>query len=226
MGVLKGNLNMNFTKLRVLSLFLGIMLTGSLFASENQLQFEIVPFDYADADMKEQICAMIRDDQDIQDMTHETEASMRVALACPDMRLKITYFVCRATDGTAKIYGYMAYVMSDAAYLIGNPGNKERPIILNSHYADECIMENDHLELVTNLVNFGFLDNFAMHKDYRGKGIAQAMLQYFEQDSKNHVKQLIVLGVEPDNEKAKRTYRKFGFKTHPLYPIVMIKELN
>lgn len=198
----------------------------SIFASERVLQYEIVPFDYADADMKEQIFAMVRDDQDIQNMTHETEDSMRETLAAPDVKHKINYFVCRTTDGSEKIYGYMGYVLSDAAYLVGDPGSKNRPILLNSHDADEFIMKKDHLDSVTDLVNFGFLDNFAVHKDCRGQGVAQAMLSYFEQDCRSHGKQLIVLGVEPDNEKAKRAYRRFGFETHPVYPIAMVKKLE
>ena len=169
---------------------------------------------------------MVRDDQDIKDMTHETEDSMREALAAPDLKHKINYFVCRATDGSEKIYGYMGYVLSDAAYLVGDPGSKNRPILLNSHDADECIMKGDYLEPVADLVNFGFLDNFAVHKDCRGQGVAQGMLGYFEQDCRNHGKQLIVLGVEPDNEKAKRAYRRFGFETHPVYPIAMVKKLE
>lgn len=202
-------------------LFLSLLLTGSLFASENALEFEIVPFDYADADMKEQICVMVRDDQDIQNMTHETEESMRVFLSSPDIEHKLNCFVCRSTNGSAIIYGYMVYVMSDAAYLVG-----DADILLNSNYVDELRMKDDSLQPVAGFVNFGYLDNFAVHKDYRGQGIAQAMLGYFEQDSRNAGKQLIALGVEPDNEKAKHVYRKFGFEIHPAHSVAMIKKLD
>jgi len=205
-----------------LNLFFLMSTSFSIFASEGVLQYEIIPFDYADADMKKQIFAMVRDDQDIQNMTHETEDSIRETLAAPDEKHKVNYFVCRATDGSGKIYGYMGYVLSDAAYLVYDPELKGKSILLNSHDATEFTI----LEPVADLVNFGYLDNFALHKDCRGQGIAQAMLGYFEQDCRNHGKQMIVLGVEPDNEKAKRAYRRFGFETHPVYPIAMVKKLE
>ena len=75
-----------------LTLFLLISTSLSIFASQAVLQYEIVPFDYADEDMKEQICAMVRDDQDVKDMTHETEDSMGETLAAPDEKHKINYF--------------------------------------------------------------------------------------------------------------------------------------
>ena len=63
-------------------LFLGVMLTGSLFASDSQLQFEIVPFDYADAEMKEQFIAMMTDssDADIQKRFHYSQEDLGTGL--------------------------------------------------------------------------------------------------------------------------------------------------
>ena len=196
-------------------------ISSLMHSSVKALQYEIVPFDYADFDMKEEICAMVADDADIQNMTHETEASMGETLSAPDEKHKIRYFVCRATDGSGKIYGYMAYVFSDAAYLVGDPAHTVPSLWFNPDKPDF-----DIIEPVADFVNYGFLDNFAVHKDYRGQGVAQAMLDYFEQDCRNHGKSLIALGVEPNNEKAKRAYRKFGFETHPVYPIAMVKKLD
>ena len=51
-------------KNKKLILFL-LIITTSLFASQNALQFKVVPFDYSDEDMKEQLCVMIRDDKEM-----------------------------------------------------------------------------------------------------------------------------------------------------------------
>ena len=184
--------------------------------------YEIVPFDYHDEKMKEQLCAMVRDDQDIQHMTHETEESMRKTLSCPDLKGKINYFVCRATDNSATIYGYMSYGVSNAAYLVQDPAYKEGGSLLtNSNYVDEYIV----LETVI-AEPFMSLDNFAVHKDHRGKGIAQAMLSCFEQDCRKNGIRLLLLGVEVDNDKAIRAYAKYGFVFHPRFPFTMMKHLN
>ncbi len=197
-------------------------ISSLIFSSGAALHYEIVPFDYADEAMREQICAMVADDTDIQNMTHETEASMRECLSAPDLKHNINYFVCRATDGSVKIYGYMAYVFSDVAYLCHDPAH----IVASALWFNPDKPDFENIEPVADFLNYGFLDNFAVHKDYRGQGVAQAMLHYFEQDCRKHGKSLIALGVEPDNEKAKRAYRKFGFETHPVYPIAMVKNLE
>lgn len=90
---------------------LTLLLSFCIFPFLNALHYEIVPFDYADEDMREQICAMVRDDREIQQMTYETEDSMRQYLQSPDFKSKSNCFVCRATDGSGTVYGYMMYVM-------------------------------------------------------------------------------------------------------------------
>lgn len=98
--------------------------------------------------------------------------------------------------------------------------------MFNSNLVDEFIAKNDYLESVADFIHFGFLDNFAVGKEYRGKGIAQAMLNYFEQDCRKNGIKLLALGVEPENYNAQRSYRKFGFETHPVYSIAMVKRLD
>ena len=151
-------------------------------------------------------------------MTHETEESMRKCLSGPDLKGNINYFVCRATGGSKIIYGYMSYGISNAAYLVQNPVSKEESLLTNSNYI------NDFIVLKTVIAQpFGMLDNFAVHRDYRGQGVAQAMLHYFEQECRKNGISLLLIGVEPNNDKAIRSYTKNGFKKHLEYSFIMVK---
>lgn len=74
----------------------------------NALQYEIVLFDYADEGMREQLCDMVDNDQEIADLLHFTpEESMRKYLSGPDLEFKTQLLVCRSTDGLSTIYGFI-----------------------------------------------------------------------------------------------------------------------
>ena len=53
-----------------------------------------------------------------------------------------------------------------------------------------------------------------MHKNYRGKGVGKAMLDYFEQDCKKNGIQQLMLFVNMDNDKAIQLYNKFGLNIY------------
>lgn len=185
------------------------------------MQYEVVPFDYADDDMRQQVYDMVSGDEEIQQMTHETEESMSKMLSIQDVKHKLQCIVCRATDGTGTICGFMIYFISHQAYFVGKPDMQS--ILFNRTYADEC----EILTPVLDLIDFGFIDDIAVHRDYRGQGIAQAMLNYFEEDCRNHEILTLLLGVEAENHRARRAYNKFGFKVHPVYSTqIMMKNLD
>ncbi|MBP6869272.1 GNAT family N-acetyltransferase [Candidatus Babeliales bacterium] len=205
----------------ILNLLFLLSVPQFMLSSETVLQYEIVPFDYAADDMRQQICDMVADDADIQQMTHETKESMRKMLSSPDVKHQLQCIVCRTTDGMGIICGFMIYFISHRAYFVGNPDMQS--ILFNPTYADEF----EILTPVPDLVDFGFIDDIAVHKDYRGQGIAQAMLHYFEQDCRDRGILTLLLGVEAENYKARRAYSKFGFKVHPVYSTqIMVKKLN
>ena len=178
----------------------------NLFAGENKLQFEIVPFDICDESMKEQLCVMIRDDQEMAKILDTNEESMRQNyLSCPDLQYDVQSFVCRSTDRSAKIYGFIQCSQHDEFY--------------------ECA------ELVTiqeKLV--GFVNGIAVHKDYRGCGVALALLNHFEEICKINGMQQLMLFTGVDNDKAIRAYTRYGFKIDPAYSthlgITMIKLIH
>jgi len=208
-------------KFIILNLLFLLSVPQFMLSSQTVLQYEIVPFDYVDDDMRQQIYDMVSGDEEIQQMTHETEESMRKMLSSHDVKHQLQCIVCRTTDGMGTICGFMIYFISHRAYFVGNPDMQS--ILFNPTYVDEF----EILTPVTDLVDFGFIDDIAVHKDYRGQGIAQAMLHYFEQDCRDHGILTLLLGVEAENYKARGAYNKFGFKVHPLYSNqIMIKNLN
>ncbi|MBP6869277.1 GNAT family N-acetyltransferase [Candidatus Babeliales bacterium] len=207
----------------VTALFLSLLLTNSLFASKNTLEFEIVPFDYADGNMKEQICAMVRDDQDIQNMTHQTEESMKELLSKKPQE-GWSLFVCRSIDDSSTIYAYMNYARIEIADHWELPAKGQGfyfHLKTSSFYRttlDEAmIAEIPSAKVLQTINSVGYLDGFAVHKNYRGKGIAQAMLNYFEEDCRNCGTQQLMLFVDANNENGIRAYGKSGFKINLAY---------
>ena len=218
---------MNYPNL-FFSLFLGVMLYGSLFANENQLQFEIVPFDYADVNMKEQICAMVRDDQDMQRTLNHTEQSMRECLS-RDNGKEWSILVCRTVDNPMIILGYMHYVQADRIDYLDHP-------VMGKTFCfhmNNDVVTNYHTSFVIldTIKSVGYINGLAVHKNYRGCGIAQAFLSCFEVNCKNNGMQHLMLSVQRDNEKAIRAYHKFGFDKSEMYNSqvgrdLMMKKLN
>ena len=199
-------------------LFLSLLLTSGLFANKNTIEFEIVPFDFNDQNMNEQLCAMVRHDQEIQDMMHETEESMKELLSKKPQE-GWSMFVCKSTDGSSTIYGYMNYVKADVAlhWKIPTKGQGFCFHVKKSFFyrttLDEAVIDClPSAEILQTINSVGYLDGFAVHKNYRGKGIAQAMLHYFEEDCRNSGMQQLMLFVHADNKNGIRVYGKSGFE--------------
>ena len=102
-------------------IFLSLILADSLFSSENTLQFEIVPHDYSNESIKEQICAMFRDDKEIQKATFETEETIKKFLSEEDAVKKWSVIVCRSINDSSIIYGYMDYMYCDKVHFFAHP---------------------------------------------------------------------------------------------------------
>ena len=185
-------------------LFLSFMQIGCLQASGNALQYEIVPFDDSDAGMKEQLCVMIREDQEMAKILDTNEKFMRQSyLSCPDLPYPVQSFVCRSTDGLAKIYGFIQYSCHDQY----------------SEYGEIKTIKEDAV---------GFINGLAVHKDYRGQGIAQALLHHVEDLCRSNGMWKLMLFTGVDNDKAARAYIRYGFNMYPGYSsvysdIIMIK---
>jgi len=177
---------MNYKQLGLKILFLGIILTGSLCAAENKLQYEIVPFDYNDEDMKEQLYAMVRNDKDIQHHAFLNEKCMIKILTEYIFEYNLTILVCRSVDKPSNVYGF----------LMSNPD------------VDMILREVHHL---------------AVHKKYRQKGIAQAMLQALQIIAKEQGSDYMRISVDFDNYAAICAYRKFGFDFPNVLSDYMIK---
>ena len=159
-------------------IFFSFMMTGSLFAIGRPLNFEIVPFDYQNADMKEQICFMVGNDQEIQDRLCQTAESMQEKLLNPDlksrnMKFHKDVFVCRSLDISQRVYGFIS-----------------------------C----------RKVCQVAYIDNIAVHKDYRCQGVAQSLLCHAESFSKKNGAKSLMLFMAHDNEKAMHSYCKYGFE--------------
>ena len=219
-GGFKGNLRMNHKKL-LRSLFLGMMLTGNLFASDRQLQFEIVLFDYAD--MKEQIIAMMTDssDEDMQKRFHYTQEELDEMVAEPVHEFQL--FVCRTTDGPGTICGFIEYKLCDTVYCSHHP--------ISGFWFSLEPQDDEECKLLEIITSVGYIAALGVHKNYRGHGIAQAFLNHFEANCRKNNMQLMALFVDTDNEKAIKAYRKFGFEINLAYnenveSYTMVKKLN
>ena len=173
-------------------------------AVENELQYEIVPFDYEDADMREQLCAMVRDDEEMAARIHDDEESMRNYLSGPDLENKTNCFVCRATDATAKIYGFMVCGQHDVTYISLHP-------VTGLWFSLEPQADAVYV-LIEVMRSVGMINELGIHKDYRGQGIGQAMLKFFQENCKQHGMQQLMLFVDTNNDSAICAYRKFGFE--------------
>ena len=91
--------------------------------------------------------------------------------------------------------------------------------------------EDEACVLLEFIPSVGYIASLGVHKNYRGHGIAQAFLNYFEQDCKKNGMRLMALFVDTDNEKAIKAYRKFGFEINLSYndniqSYTMVKGLN
>ena len=163
----------------VLSLFFLLNITSLIFTSQNALQYEIVPFDYADDDMREQLCDMVDKDQEIADLLHFTpEDSMRQYLSGPDLEFKTQLLVCRSIDGSSTMYGFIM-----------------------------CSMHETFMQFQS----VGFVNSIAVAREYRGQGIAQALLSAFEILCRENGIAQLLLYVARDNDKAVRSYQWNGF---------------
>ena len=229
-GGFKGNLRMKFTNLRVrrslgivgfFSLFLGIMLTGSLFASDRQLQFEIVPFDYADEDMRSSWLMMMTDssDQDMQKYYSQADID-GIVLKIADRQI----FLCRSNNEFKRVYGFIETESFDRFYCWQHA-------TLGLGWTIDRIIEDPEFTLLRTVDEILWINNIAVRKDYRGCGIAQAMMLFAQEKAQLSSKKYMGLQVEVDNVKAQHAYRKCGFEidltlNENVKNYNMIKKLN
>ena len=200
-------------------LLLSLMVTSNLYASNNALQFEIVPFDYCNTAMKEQLCTMVRDDQEIQQRIHQTADLFQNNLANTDVQ----YLVCKSKQNPSEIYGFMACMHVDTFYCFTYWNGV---LITQKHRADD-----HHFTLIETMNSVGYIKDIAVHKDFRGHGIAQALLHNFEETCKQNGMQKLMIRVEADNAPAIRAYTKTGFNinhaySHDAQHYTMFKNIN
>jgi len=173
-------LKLEMTRKLILSFIFFLSFSGLIFGSQAALEYEIVPFDYADAAMKEQLCEMVDEDQQIADLLHFTqEDSMRKYLSEPDLEFHTQLLVCRSIDEISTVYGFIMCSMHDNFIQFGS---------------------------------VGFVNCIAVGKMYRGRGIAQSLLQAFELMCRDNSIPQLLLFVAKDNDKAIRAYQLNGFE--------------
>ena len=203
--------------------FLSFMLASKLFASDSQLQFEIVPFDYADADMKEQLCAMVRDDLEIQQRIYLTEESVKTYVSNLNLVDNRQCWVCRSQQEISEIYGFMTCIKIDTYYCF----KRSCGVRITEKYHDYV----DKYTLIDTMKSVGHIQDIAVHKNYRCCGVAQALLRHFEDDCKKNGMQKLMMHVAADNEKAIHAYNKAGFVialaySHDMNCLAMFKSIH
>lgn len=178
-------------------LFCSLLLTGSLFASKNILQFEIVPFDYVDEGMKEQLCAMVRDDQEIQKRIRQTPEKFLKNLLDHELQ----YIICRSKENKSDIYGFMTCMQFATFYCY----QRSKGLLITRKYYE------DRFPLIEIMKSVGYIQDMAVHKDLRGHGIAQHLLHSFEETCKQVGVHKLMIRVAADNAQAISAYNKAGF---------------
>ncbi len=154
--------------------------TCLILPSYKTLEYEIVPFDYTDVDMKQQLCEMVDQDEYIANLLHFTqEDSMEKYLSAPDTEFHTQLLVCKSTDGLSTVYGFIMYSMHDDFMSFGS---------------------------------VGFVNCIAVGATYRGRGIAQKLLQAFETICQQQGIPQLLLFVAQYNYKAIRAYQLNGFE--------------
>ncbi len=90
--------------------------------------------------------------------------------------------------------------------------------LLNGETICECtaILDRSILENPDNLVNetTAYLSAFRTNKEYQGQGYFSKLFKYMINDLKIKGYKEVTLGVEPDEEKNKAIYQKYGFIEH------------
>ncbi|MBP6869803.1 GNAT family N-acetyltransferase [Candidatus Babeliales bacterium] len=152
--------------------------------------------------MKEQICSMFRDDEEIQKRICKTEAEIRTILSQQNVQFNRQMFVCRSQE-TSKIYGFMECQQGDTFYCYKYP---EGVRIIQKYCPD-----NEKSKLIETIQSMGYIEKIAVHKDYRRHGISQALLNYFEEKSKLNGMHRLMIHAETNNQKAINAYTKAGF---------------
>jgi ribosomal protein S18 acetylase RimI-like enzyme len=180
-------------------LFLSLLLTGNLFASNNILEFEIVPFDYADTEMKEQLCAMVRDDQEVQQRIAQTEELFEQKISNPDVQ----YFICRSLKDEFKVYGFIACKLIDTFYCF----KYWNGVLITQ----KDLVDDRRFTLLETMNKVGYIQDVVVHKNFRRQGVAQTLLLQFEEFCKQNNICKLMIRVAADNKQAIGAYKKFGF---------------
>lgn len=153
--------------------------TQFVVSAQSVVEYEIVPFDYTDEDMRELLCYMVDKDAELAQVLNFTqENSMREYLSKPDEEYGTALLVCRSTNGLSTVYGFIMWSMHDT---------------------------------FMQFRSVGVINALAVAKQYRGKGIAQALLNSFEHMCRDNGFESLLLYVARNNDKAIRSYQWNGF---------------
>lgn len=182
----------------ILMLFVGMQLG----ASERRLQYEIVPFCFSDENMREQWLSMMIDPEDEVMKKYYSQADIdEIISKFADRQI----FLCRSLDELKQVYGFIEIELFDRLYCWQHAS-------LGLGWTIDKIIEDPEVVLLRTVEDLLWITNIAVHKSYRGCGLAQAMIQFAEEKAKLLSKKYMVLQVEVDNVKAQRAYRKCGFE--------------
>jgi len=90
--------------------------------------------------------------------------------------------------------------------------------LLNDKIICECtaILDSSIVQNSDNLVNkeTAYLSAFRTNKEYQGQGYFSILFKYMIADLKSRGYKKVTLGVEPNEEKNKAIYQKYGFIEH------------
>ena len=159
------------------------------------LQFEIVPFDSKDQEMKQQLCSMVTNDKQIQHNTFLSDDKEELEMFFRDDKGSKTYLlVAKIKDQQPPIYsGFMKYSIEKK-----NRGNQDRTY------------------------TYGDLETLAIDASYRKQGLATQLITRFEDvcNDKFSLKKWKDVDFEPileiivfsSNKEAIALYKKLGYE--------------
>ncbi|MBP6870323.1 GNAT family N-acetyltransferase [Candidatus Babeliales bacterium] len=196
-------------KLRIY-VILSCVFAINLLASQEPLRLEIVRFDYQDVAMKEQWLSMVKDsqDDDMQKWMLYTDEEIEKVLSGSEQWFSL--FVFRLAEKPSTIFGFIEYDEYDSLCFWKLPYDQ-------GFWLSKESTNQDGLELVKVMKSVGFVNGIAVHKDYRGRGIAFLLLQYVEELCRHHGMEQLILFVGVDNDKAVRACTDYGFEICPEY---------
>ncbi|AXK60988.1 GNAT family N-acetyltransferase [Candidatus Chromulinivorax destructor] len=191
------------TTILCMYLCLSIMLIGRLFTIDSQLSYEIVQFDYFDTSMRNQMYDMIFHDVEIQQRIFLPKESIDTYLSDLKVVHDLECWICRSRTNPSQIYCFITYLQRDEVYCFKKT-NGPRITHKYDKYAG-------NYPLIETIKFVGCIQDIAVHKDYRRRGVTQALLSHFEDTCKKNSMEKMFMYVAADNEKAIHAYNKAGF---------------